>query len=69
MLKGYILFGDPDYLEMFNDSYNAIKKYIKHKYGLYFNVYMDNGHYHSTNMDGYKKKKKKKKKLNGFCNL
>jgi hypothetical protein len=52
MLKGYILFGDPDYLEMFNDSYNAIKKYIKHKYGLYFNVYMDNGHYHSTNMDG-----------------
>jgi len=52
MLKGYILFGDPDYLKMFIDAYSSIKSYIKNKDGLYFNVNMNTGQTVGHNMDG-----------------
>jgi len=52
MLKAYILFGDPDYLKMFNDSYEAIQKYIKTNDGIYVNVNMNTGATLSSNMDG-----------------
>jgi len=52
MLKGYILFGDPDYLKMFNEAYASIKNYIKNKDGLYINVHMHTGRATgSLNMD------------------
>jgi len=54
MFKAYILFGDPDYLKMFNDSYKAILKYVKDQDGVYVNVNMDTGFSVSSNMDGYK---------------
>jgi len=53
MLKGYILFGDPDYLKMFKDAYSAIKRYIKNKDGLYLTVNMKTGAPISYNMDGF----------------
>ncbi|KAG4081287.1 glycoside hydrolase [Neocallimastix lanati (nom. inval.)] len=52
MFKAYILFGDPDYLKMFNDSYKAILKYVKDQDGVYVNVNMDTGFSVSSNMDG-----------------
>eukprot|EP00833_Pecoramyces_ruminatium_P002189 jgi/Orpsp1_1/1176221/evm.model.c7180000056843.1 len=52
MLKGYILFGDPDYLTMFVESYNAIKKNIKDKSGIYSITNMVTGVTYSSNMDG-----------------
>ncbi|OUM70205.1 glycoside hydrolase family 47 protein [Piromyces sp. E2] len=52
MLKGYVLFGDPDYLKMFSDAYSSIKNYIKNKDGLYVNVNMNTGKAVAKNMDG-----------------
>ncbi|ORX78019.1 glycoside hydrolase [Anaeromyces robustus] len=52
MLKAYILFGDPDYLKMFNDSYEAILKYVKTHDGIYASVNMNTGVTLSSNMDG-----------------
>jgi len=53
MLKAYILFGDPDYLQMFNEAYLSIQKYVRTKEGLYVNVNMSTGSPVSSNMDGY----------------
>jgi len=53
MLKAYILFGDPDYLQMFKEAYQGIQKYVKSKDGLYVSVNMNTGSPVSSNMDGY----------------
>jgi len=53
MLKAHILFGDPDYLKMFNDAYNSIKLYIRNNDGLYLNVNMNTGRRIAYTMDGY----------------
>eukprot|EP01087_Luapelamoeba_hula_P016308 TRINITY_DN5012_c0_g1_i2.p1 TRINITY_DN5012_c0_g1~~TRINITY_DN5012_c0_g1_i2.p1 ORF type:complete len:951 (-),score=112.95 TRINITY_DN5012_c0_g1_i2:45-2897(-) len=45
LLKSYILFGDTDYLYMFNKSYDAIQKYIKHG-TWYLDVNMHSGTVH-----------------------
>jgi len=52
ILKAYILFGDPDYLKMFNDAYNSIKLYIRNNDGLYLNVNMNTGRRIAYTMDG-----------------
>jgi len=52
MFKAYILFGDPDYLQMFNESYEAIQKYIKNSDGIYLDVNMNTGLPISQSMDG-----------------
>jgi len=52
MLKGYILFGDPDYLTMFVKSYEAIKKNIRTQDGLYVKVNMRTGSHYAYSMDG-----------------
>lgn len=51
LLKGYILFGDPDYLSMFNDAYEAINSYIKNDDGLFLNVNIFNGRRVTLSMD------------------
>jgi mannosidase alpha-like ER degradation enhancer 1 len=52
LLKAYILFGEEDYLEMFETSYDAIKKHILDKSGyLYRNVHMDSGTLMATWID------------------
>jgi len=53
MLKAYILFGDPDYLRMFNDAYSAILRYNRNRDGLYLSVNMKTGLPVNSNMDGY----------------
>ena len=42
LLKAYILFGDPEYLAMFDDFYVAINTYMK-KEDWYVDVNMDKG--------------------------
>ncbi|KAI8341035.1 glycoside hydrolase [Chlamydoabsidia padenii] len=52
LLKAYILFGEEEYLEMFEISYDAIKKHILDKSGyLYRNVHMDSGTLMATWID------------------
>ncbi|ORX88037.1 glycoside hydrolase [Anaeromyces robustus] len=52
MLKAYILFGDPDYLEMFNKSYKSILNIVKNKDGIYTKVNMHTGNRSGNYMDG-----------------
>ncbi|XP_068714333.1 ER degradation-enhancing alpha-mannosidase-like protein 1 isoform X1 [Montipora foliosa] len=61
LLKGYIMFGDPDDLKRFNDIYRAINKYLRRgrlkcnqgngSTPLYVNVHMDNGQTANTWID------------------
>ncbi|CAO3624035.1 unnamed protein product [Cunninghamella blakesleeana] len=52
LLKAYILFGEKDYLEIFEQSYEAILKHIVDKSGyLYRNVHMDSGTLMATWID------------------
>uniref|UniRef100_U9U215 alpha-1,2-Mannosidase n=1 Tax=Rhizophagus irregularis (strain DAOM 181602 / DAOM 197198 / MUCL 43194) TaxID=747089 RepID=U9U215_RHIID len=44
LLKAYVLFGETEYLDMFNEAYNSVLRYVKDETGyLYRNVNMMNG--------------------------
>ncbi|ORZ07615.1 glycoside hydrolase [Absidia repens] len=52
LLKAYILFGEDEYLEIFETSYDAIKQHILDNTGyLYRNVHMDSGTLMATWID------------------
>ncbi|KAI8089996.1 glycosyl hydrolase family 47-domain-containing protein [Halteromyces radiatus] len=52
LLKAYILFGEEDYLDMFETSYEAIMQHIVDRSGyLYRNVHMDSGMLMATWID------------------
>lgn len=43
-IKAYVLFGEPEYLDVFNEAYAAVLKYVRDDTGyLYRNVHMTNG--------------------------
>lgn len=52
LLKAYVLFGEKDYLELFEASYEAILNHVLDKSGyLYRNVHMDSGSLMATWID------------------
>lgn len=52
LLKAYVLFGDPEYLEMFEESYEAIMQHVRDPSGyLYRNVHMSTGALMATWID------------------
>lgn len=52
LLKAYVLFGDPEYLEMFEESYEAIMQHVRDPGGyLYRNVHMSTGALMATWID------------------
>ncbi len=52
MLKAYVLFGDPDYLKMFYESYKSIINNVKNSDGIYIKVNMHTGSPSGKYMDG-----------------
>ncbi|KAI7871607.1 glycoside hydrolase [Spinellus fusiger] len=52
MLKAYVLFGEEEYLEMFDIAYEGIMKYIRDPTGyLYRNIHMSSGNIMATWID------------------
>lgn len=52
LLKGYILFGETEYLEIFNEAYDGIMEHVRDSTGyLYRNVHMDTGALMATWID------------------
>ncbi|KAI9488463.1 glycoside hydrolase [Zychaea mexicana] len=52
LLKAYILFGEPEYLDMFDDAYKAIMQHVRDPSGyLYRNVHMSSGALMATWID------------------
>lgn len=52
LLKAYVLFGETEYLEMFEDAYNGIMRHVRDPSGyLYRNVHMNTGALMATWID------------------